>query len=283
LLTNAEFLDALWSSPTFWHDTVLWACLALAATLVALGILLYLRPRLSLRELLRDTRGAAAAVDFVLTIPIFLAVISFVIQFALLAHASLIVHYAAYSAARSARVWFWDRDTAFFGAFLDEDIVRSSLVAQIWFSDTAEIERRVELAGRFPLIAISPSKQIAGGHPPLDPGLQAHLDEVAAIEIDNQTLRTSAYRQKARYAYDPRMSTVTYAAPLIPELSEGATGLFESIKDVQEQFKPGDAWPVYADVSYMFYLVVPLGGPIFGTWQPDGYYARQMYAEVKLL
>lgn len=280
MVTDAEFLDALWSSPTFWRDTVLWSALTLVAAVVAAGILLRLRPRLSLRDLGRDTRGAAAAVDFVLTIPVFLAVLSFLIQFALLAHASLVVHYAAYSAARSARVWFWDRDTAFLEAI--HPSIRSSVAAQFWFSDQAEIERRVELAGRFPLIAISPSKPVAG-HPPLDTGLQAYLDEVAAVEDDNRSLRQAAYRQKARYAYDPRMSQVTYAAPLIPELAEGAAGLFETAKDAQELLKNGDAWPVYADVSYMFYLVVPLGGPVFGSWQPDGYYARRMYAEVKLL
>lgn len=87
-----------------------WPCLA--AMLVAFGTLSLL-VRLSgarwnlphLRMLHACQKGSTQTVSFVLTLPVFIMVVLFIVQMSQLMIGTTVVHYAAFAAARSASVW----------------------------------------------------------------------------------------------------------------------------------------------------------------------------------
>ena len=92
---------------------VLLACLPWLALLVALFVCVYLLVRLSgsrvrlsrLRNIHRDERGSVQSLSFVLTLPLLVMIILFIVQVSQLMIGTIVVHYAAYAAARSAVVW----------------------------------------------------------------------------------------------------------------------------------------------------------------------------------
>jgi hypothetical protein len=92
---------------------VLWACLPWVAILLGSMALLWFLARLNharfqWRRLLllhADEGGSAQALSFVLTLPIFVWVMMFIVQVSQLMIATIAVNYAAFAAARSAIVW----------------------------------------------------------------------------------------------------------------------------------------------------------------------------------
>jgi hypothetical protein len=89
-------------------DCLPWLGLLLVS-LVSLRLLARLggsRPRLGrVIELHRDEGGAAQSLSFVLTLPFFVMIILFIVQVSQLMIGTIVVHYAAFAAARSAIVW----------------------------------------------------------------------------------------------------------------------------------------------------------------------------------
>ncbi len=82
---------------------ILIAALACAVLLVRLG---GHRPRWSrLKQLHGDQQGAVQSLSFVLTLPLFMMIMMFIVQVSQLMIATVVVHYAAFAAARSAIVW----------------------------------------------------------------------------------------------------------------------------------------------------------------------------------
>jgi hypothetical protein len=84
--------------------------LALAASLAVLRLLIGLsgakfQPA-RLKHLLRDERGAVQSLSFVLTVPLFILIMMFIVQLTQITIARMYVEYAAYAATRSAIVWF---------------------------------------------------------------------------------------------------------------------------------------------------------------------------------
>jgi len=92
---------------------VLMACLpwlALLAGGVAAGLLLVYLGRAQVRperllQVHRDQTGGVQSLSFVLTLPLFVLVILFIVQVSQLMIGTIVVHYAAFAAARSAAVW----------------------------------------------------------------------------------------------------------------------------------------------------------------------------------
>ena len=58
-----------------------------------------------IRRLHRDERGAVQSLSFVLTLPLFVMIILFIVQLSQLTLGRLVVEYSAFAAARSAMVW----------------------------------------------------------------------------------------------------------------------------------------------------------------------------------
>src|SRR4051812_19202935 len=83
--------------------------IALVATLGALAAIVRgLSPRKQWRSLLSlhaDESGGVQSLSFVLTVPIFIWLMMLVVQITQVMIATMVVHYAAYAAARSATVW----------------------------------------------------------------------------------------------------------------------------------------------------------------------------------
>ena len=92
---------------------VLLSCLPWAALVLALAACLVLLIRFSrarlrlgrLRELHRDQGGGVESLSFVLTVPLFVMVMMLIVQASQLMIGTIVVHYAAFAAARSAIVW----------------------------------------------------------------------------------------------------------------------------------------------------------------------------------
>jgi hypothetical protein len=92
---------------------ILQACLPWLAWLAAAFLAGYLlvrlnRSRVELRRLRRlhgDQDGTAQSLSFVLTLPFFVMIMLFIVQVSQLMIGTIVVHYAAFAAARSAVVW----------------------------------------------------------------------------------------------------------------------------------------------------------------------------------
>ena len=250
----AEFASVLLASPTFLPAVALWGGLCLACFVLAAALLQRMSRRVRWRSLHSDVRGAAAAVDFVLTLPFFLTVVLLSIQFAVLLNASMIVHYSAFAAARSARVWVMEStadDLNIVGSMIPDMI--SDMIPSGAPNVSQEARQRAEDAARFALIAASPADpeiRSSGETPP-----QRVLEQMASA--GGLPDRSDVLLQKARYAFDPRNSSVEI------EPSAGS-----------------------AEVTVTVVFHQPCGiliGRVFGTDRGDGVYYTPITAEVTLL
>ena len=244
----------------------------------------------------RDRRGAAAAVDFILTIPVVLAVVFLIVQFAMLSHASLVVHYAAYASARSARVWYWDYDTAFidgvFGvAGIDPAFLKNQLAGRL-LANSDDAQKEAEYAASFALIPIAPGSYPSGaaGNTRLDDSTRRLITEISKLSNDTTRVpgkltpvdRPSVMRRKAAYAFSGRNTEVS-VHPVNPEVPEELVDAADAAATTLEMFSTGIAWQVQADVQFRYLLVIPFASRLFGDLQSEGFYARFLNAEVRLL
>ena len=295
---GSEFISTVIRSETFWRETVLLAAIAIALTV---GLLLAAKRWRSARlrniaRLHRDRSGAAAAVDFILTIPIVLAVVFLIAQFAMLAHASLIVHYAAYASARSARVFYWDYDNAFIdgvvsAAGIDPALIKNQF-SQRLLANNDEAETKALYAASFALIPIAPGfyPSSAAGNSRLDESTRRALREISKLSNDNTAIpgktrpvdRPSVLMRKASYAFSDRNTEVSIS-PVDPEVPENLIDVADATATALEMFSTGIAWQVQSDVQFRYFLVIPFASRLFGEYQSEGFYARFLNAEVRLL
>ncbi len=99
---------------------LLLACLPWFACLVGLGLTACMLVRAGgrvspgrMRRLHADQRGSAQSLSFVLALPVFIMVLMLIVQVSQLMIGTIVVHYAAFAAVRSAIVWIPARlDTA---------------------------------------------------------------------------------------------------------------------------------------------------------------------------
>ncbi len=238
-----ETLAAIAGAPTLWQPLTGFALGALASLGVALWPLLRMQRRRS-GSLAHDERGAAAAVDFVLTLPIFITFVSLAIQFAVLLNATLVIHYAAFSAARSARAWVVEEAAT-------SPLPLSSL--PIAMPVSGEVRQHAESAARMALVAVSPSDpEIAHG------GSAPEQTMRAIATAGGLQARGDAFVAKAGYAFDPQNSTV----------------------EVEARWRNG-APEVTASVSYRIHTGI-LAGRALGSDRGDGVRALPARAEVTL-
>ena len=85
-----------------------WMALLVACFFAAWALARFSRARLRLGRLIhlhRDQAGSAQSLSFVLTLPLFIMVMMMIVQVSQLMIGTIVVHYAAYAAARAAAVW----------------------------------------------------------------------------------------------------------------------------------------------------------------------------------
>jgi hypothetical protein len=293
---NGEFLDALIRSPTFWQETAGPAAVSLSLIMLVVFLGRRYTKKNKRRRLLPDISGAAAAVDFILTIPIVFAVTFLIVQFALLSHASLVVHYAAYASARSARVWYWDYDTAFIDGVLASagiplEAIQNNFAGRL-LANNGDAEVKAKLAAAFALIPIAPAHYPAGAaaNTEKSPAVQAVIREIVKLTEDQTAVpgtRTPVVRRnvvgrKASYAFSPN-NTEVLINPVNPQVPDSFIDVADEATTFAELFSSGIAWQVQADVEFRYLMNIPFAARLFGDRQPEGFYARHLSAQVRLL
>lgn len=271
MYTDLEFFQVLFRSPTFTEllcGEVVLCIILIFASIVIIRKFKIVTPG----KLWSDTRGSANAVDFVLVIPIFMTVIAIFVQLALIVNTSLIVHYAAYSAARSARIVMWNHDVWEDRLWkqLPQDAAGLAKFTTLKSRNKNDAEQAAEAAARYVLIAASPVNPRVPSAPKEIP--KKIIERVSDIYLSKA--RSRALLQQAKYAYDSNnvevtVSTATSEDPILSTLYFFETTKFAS------------AWPVTVKVSYRMHLGVPFAA-VLGDYDGGRYY-KEVDAEVTLL
>lgn len=225
------------------HRAVLQACLPwfawlCLASVVAILMVQYCGGRIDwrrLRQLRRCEEGAVHSLSLVLTLPVFLMLILFIVQISQIMVGLMMVHYAAFAGARAASVWIpsevvpiatFTDDPARVYRQVPEGLEPANVVA-------GNINSAVLLAGGFasltnqngagsvkyqkvvqaaviPLLTISPSRRTGNGQLPT--GFQATYDALVKIygEIDpkSRTNGLMPQRLKNKLSYAAQFTTV---------------------------------------------------------------------------
>jgi hypothetical protein len=302
-----ESLPHIFQADTFWDQTIplllgFLACMAVACVVAGWQARRLKQRRLAkLNQLHHAQDGVATVVDFSLTIPIFIAVVFLMTQLALMVNASLVIHYAAYNAARAAKVHMLDMENAFWEldcCYVDSlfaPVGGALKLADLIFEPEGpwreETDRKVLTAAAFHLISLAPSSEqrYINRQPSVSfekLGLRKYLNHLT----DNDAARTDLLLHKARYAFDERYTKVDYnntAIGLIKRLiNENRTPrkqefgeMFEEalvtwelakvMKDPARALATITSIPVYAEVSFRFPLLVPFAAGIFNDYDPN--------------
>ncbi len=179
---------------------------AIAVSVVVLRLLLLLsgaRLKLShLRNLHRDQHGGVQSLSFVLTVPVFIMVMMFIVQLSQVTIAKIVVEYAAFSAARSAIVWI--------PAALDEQLETENRIGERGFAaetsddpggpwevfevqDGSRKMQKIRHAAAVACMSISPSRNTGAS---LDEGeeilraIQAVYPMVSPDSVENSKIPT---------------------------------------------------------------------------------------------
>lgn len=267
-----EFLPVLLTSPTFWPWTLGLGGLLLALALAGAGIWRFrwggqIHAR---RNLQADENGSATAVDFTLTVPILLVIALLMVQILVLFNDVLIVHYAAYCAARSARVWYWDTNPPRIGVLTgqaDARWMQNPLAARS--QDQQTVRQRVEQAARLALIPAAPVVLDIPSQPERLP--EGALRAMA--EAGGHGDRAGPLLRQARYAFDPANSRIDFG--MVDASRQPLLAL--------DLLKPGDAWPVAATVAFKLCLTLPVAREVLGRDEGNGRHTTTVTAEVTLL
>jgi hypothetical protein len=198
--------------------TILW-CLCRFSWCMRPAYALVTREPRVLRKLHSDECGAVQSLSFVLTLPIFVMLMLFIVQLSQLTIARIMVEYAAYAAARSAIVWI--------PADLGDGLETANRVGAPYLSlgtvhDEAgnEFERlllthpsrklhKIELAAAHALMSVCPSRDV--GAKPLHPGMDSFASIERAYQVMDQTAGTNTRipdRLKNKLSYALAATTV---------------------------------------------------------------------------
>ncbi len=269
-----EVVRTVSSSPYFWSQTVPMLCGALL-TLTAMAVVVlraHRRIRLRLLRLASAEEGSAAAMDFVLTFPILMLVGFMFIQFLLGAHASLVVHYAAYSAARTARTAIWEttindvRKIQALERLYGDGNERLKTLQRLGEArlNTSSAQRRALESARLVLMSATPSsfRQAAST---VSPAANAALKTLHATGVS-----MTAARRKA--AYVSTAGNVRVRVDVVDRFELAAIARSDKLRI--------DALPIVANVEFKYPLTMPVSR-LFAT--PAGASYRWLAARVELL
>lgn len=273
-------MACLFQSSTFWSQTCLFFLGAVTLLLSSVLLVSLLTRRVApLKYNLHRQNGAAASVDFVLTLPIVMLVIFLTIQFALLANASMQVHYAAYVAAHSARLHYSN-----FSSLKLKKIEKKEDIKNILF-DTGD--QKGTDAAKLALVSIGSANKKIKNNPTYSSNefkkaLEDYLIRLPKKSItrekDVYSVNNNALLKKAEYVFDNKNTTVT----INHSKKNLMSSIFEGWNKHQGISKLSDI-PIKAQVSFDYVLTLPLAGPVFGNKSKEEYFYRTLKAEVVVL
>jgi len=174
------------------HRAVLISCLPYLAGIVLSVAVLWALLRLSRARLKlaafaglhRDERGGVQSLSFVLTLPLFIMLMMFIVQLSQLTIAKVVVEYSAYAAARAAMVWIpaeapreWANQIGQYRTYVrdvvDESTGREYTVYEV---DTSGRKAdKIRFAAAMACMPICPSRDVQA------PGSEFHAEALAAI------------------------------------------------------------------------------------------------------
>lgn len=247
------------------HRAVLHACLPwffwlCVASVAALLLVQYCGVRIDwrrLRRLKQCEEGAVQSLSLVLTLPVFLMLVLFIVQMSQLMVGIMLVHYAAFAGARAASVWIpmdiiegdTFHDDLNRNPYLYQDeywqvpviepsnvLNGNTIYAQMESAGLGEMNiqnsagsikyPRIAQAAVIPLLTISPSRALGGMQLPA--GYQATFDAIAKLypDIDPKSKNNNRIPQRLR-------NKLTYAANNT-QVTVGWQNVDHPIRDVRE-------------------------------------------------
>jgi hypothetical protein len=244
-------------------DCLPWLALLVASCLVLRLLARINSARFDWRRLLRlhgDEVGSAQSLSFVLTLPFFVMIMLFIAQVSQVMIATVVVHYAAYAAARSAVVWiparvseverenciadiFWEADEPGQSVPIvdpDSPDYGPSLGGTIWRIAPGGMKyRKIQSAAVMACIPISPSRdtnyRVPGDWRQIADLMNAAMSDAAPAPSSGQAAITRRLYNKLAYAAENtqirvRMFHVNTEPPLMvyqvpPDIEEFRDGL----------------------------------------------------------
>lgn len=263
-LMDAGFWTAVLRSPTFWvprDNGALAATLVLMLALLAGMVAVARRSarRRSLAALHGDQSGSTTMLDMVLVTPFFAFFMFLVFQFTILAKNHLFTHYAAYMAARSARVYICPFPIS------GGDLADRAMSIQVCETDDKVVQAKADLAARLALIPAAPYKPLA-----CEGRCDAKATQVlkGIASATGVSSRLVALQRQARYMFDgPNVTVTVRTAAMAPALAIAHT----------------PAVPVIATVKARFLLLDYAGWVFADGHRRDGRAFTTSTAEVSLL
>ncbi len=161
------------------------------------------------RERISGTSGMAVVMDLVLVTPIFMFIMLLILQWAILMKDVLLVHHAAYAAARSAKVHLCPGLTGSAG------LMKMRALGSLPCTDD---RRKAEDAARYVLVTASPftsTLQCEGGCSPPSAAFEA------LARGTNTERNMQAWLAQARYAFDPANVSVQVESVALAQIAAG--------------------------------------------------------------
>jgi len=283
-----EAFETFLRSHTFWSEVVLrfGICLVLIFAITFLFLKLarnYKRRRLSVRSFTQDESGGGHMIEFVLMTPIILIFFLVLGQMTILTRTAMIVHYSAYSAARSARVHM---------------PVYTGLAAKVGFEgfasldatlsprpDSADYHAIAEMAARRVLIAASPTNKTLSCTSSCN--VPSYFEAIDFAGKLGDGALEAAMNTRARYAFDDRNMSLDLVFGEVDSFNfDALTGSDIALKGKNDE--KDISYPVTASVSFRAHLMAPYfantcssgGRCLFGVRRDGSRYFAPIAAQV---
>ena len=284
-----EAFETFLRSHTFWSEVVLrfGICLVLIFAITFLFLKLarnYKRRRLSVRSFTQDESGGGHMIEFVLMTPIILVFFLVLGQMIILTRTAMIVHYSAYSAARSARVHM---------------PVYTGLAAKAGFEglgsldatlsprpDSEDYHAIAEMAARRVLIAASPTNKTLSCTSSCE--VPSYFEAIDFSGNLGDGALEAAMGTRARYAFDDRNVSLDLVFGEAESFSlDALTGSDIAIISGKNDDKD-IPYPVTASISFRAHLMAPYfantcssgGRCLFGVRRDGSRYFAPIAAQV---
>ena len=275
-------------SHTFWSEVVLRFGICLGLVLALLLIFMRLgkrrKLRLSPRSFSTDEYGGGHMIEFVLMAPVILIFFLVLGQMTILTRTAMIVHYSAYSAARSARVHMpVYSGLASKSGFDGLATIDSTLSPR---PDSTDYHAIAEMAARRVLVAASPTNKTLGCMTSCE--VPSYFDAVDFSGNLGDGALEAAMNTRARYAFDENNVSLDLVFGEADSFSLDAMSGSDIAIVLGKNDKKDIPYPVTASVSFRAHLMAPYfantctsgGRCLFGVRRDGARYYAPIAAQV---